>query len=139
MSFGFSAGDIAECLKVLVKIGNALKDSGGSKAEYQDAVKFLKGVEATVQGVEVILQNHPDLKLRPTFEDNARNLFAAVTHFREKTERYDSSLGVNAMASKAKKVWKEIHLALFGHIKELEVAVSHPQNVLNGLIVLQVL
>lgn len=139
MSFGWSAGDIAECVKVLVKIGNALKDSGGSKAEYQDAVKFLQGVEATVQGVEAIVQNHPDLKLGPTVEDHARNLFAAVTHFREKTERYDTSLGVNATASKAKKVWKEIQFALFGHIQELKVAVSHPQSVLNNMIVLQVL
>ena len=60
MSFGWSAGDIAECIKLLIKIGNALRETSGSTAEYQSAVDFLKGVETTVQGVETIIQNHQD-------------------------------------------------------------------------------
>lgn len=137
MSFGWSASDIAECIKLLVKVGNALKDSGGSAAEYQSAVDFLKGVETTVQGVDNILQNHPDLKYQAAFEEHATNLMTAVTHFREKTDGYDTSLGANATTSKTKKTWKKIKLALFGHVEELKLAVSYPQSVVNDLIGLQ--
>ena len=139
MTFGWSAGDIAECVKLLIKIGNALKDSGGSAAKYQNAVDFLKGVETTVQGVDNILQSHPDLTFQTAFEEHATNLMTAVNHFRKKTEGYDTSLGANATTSEAKKAWKKIKLALFAHIEELKVAVSYPQSVVNNLIGLQAL
>lgn len=58
---GWSAGDFAECIKILIKIMKAFRDVDGSAADYQQAVEFLKGVETTVQGVELIIQNHPDL------------------------------------------------------------------------------
>jgi hypothetical protein len=139
MSFGWSVGDIAECILLLIKVGNALKDSGGSAAEYQDAVEFLKGVETTVQGVETILQKDPDLSFQADFREHATTLMTAVTRFREKTEGYDTSLGVNATTSGAKKTWKKIKLLLFGHIEELKVAISYPQSVVNDLIGIQAL
>lgn len=140
MSFGWSANDVAECIKLLIKIGNALKDSGGSAAEYQSAVEFLKGVETTAQGLETILQNYPgELTFEGAFREHATNLMIAVTNFRKKTEGYDASLGINATTSEPKKAWKKIKLALFGHIEELRVAISHPQRVVNDLIALQAL
>ncbi|KAN0122898.1 hypothetical protein V8E51_001224 [Hyaloscypha variabilis] len=137
MAFRWSAGDIAECVKLLIKIGTVLKDSRDSTAEYQSTVDFLKGVETTVQGVGNILQNHPGLTLQAAFEEHAAALLAAVTRFKEKIEGYDASLGANATASKTKKTWREIRLTLFGHIEELKLAVSYPQSVVNDLIGLQ--
>ena len=139
MSFGWSAGDIAECVKLLIKIGTALKDSGGSTDEYQCAVEFLKGVETTVQGVENIIQNHPDLPFQDAFQQNVTNLITSVTHFRDKTKGYDTSLGANATTSETKKTWKKIKLTLVGHIAELKLAISYPQSVLNNLLVVQAL
>ncbi|KAF8860546.1 hypothetical protein BDZ45DRAFT_308812 [Acephala macrosclerotiorum] len=139
MSFGWSAGDIAQCVKLLIKIGKSLKDSGGSAAEYQDAVDFLKGVETTVQGVEDILQNHPNLTFQAAFQEHATNLIAAVTRFGKKTEGYETSLGVNPTTSEAKKAWKKVKLALFGHIKELRSDILYPQSIVNNLIGLQAL
>jgi len=137
MSFRLSAGDITECVKLLTKIGTVLKDSRDSTAEYQSAVNFLKGVETTVQGVGNILENHQGLSFQAPFEEHATALLAAVTHFKEKTEGYDSSLGENATASEPKKTWKKVRLALFGHIEELKLAVTYPQSVVNDLIGLQ--
>jgi hypothetical protein len=34
----------------VVKVGKALKESGGAAAEYQDAVNFLEGVGKTLTG-----------------------------------------------------------------------------------------
>ncbi|RFU32931.1 hypothetical protein B7463_g3401, partial [Scytalidium lignicola] len=139
MSFGWSAGDIAECVKLLIKIRTALKDSGGSAAEYQSTVNFLKGVETTVKGVENILQNHPDLSFQIPFKQHVTELITVVTRFRKKTEGYDTSLGANATTSEAKKTWKKIKLALFGHIEELKSDISYPQSVVDNLIGLQTL
>lgn len=139
MSFGWSVGDIAECVKLFIKIGHALKDSNGSIAEYQEAVEFLKDVETTVQKVEAAFQDNPEFKHGPAFEDSARNLSAAVIRFRRKIEGYDKSLGINATDSGRKKALKKIKLALFVDIEELKGSVAHSQVVLNGLMALQVL
>lgn len=137
MSFGWSASDIAECVKILIKVRKALKDSDGSVAEYQRAVDFLKGVETIVQGVEDISQNHPDLTFQTAFQEHAANLITAVTNFRRKTEGYDTSLGIHATTSEAKKAWKKIKLALFGHIEELKSDILYPQSIVDTLIGLQ--
>jgi hypothetical protein len=139
MSFGWSAGDIAQCVQLLINIRKALKDSGGSAAEYQSAVDFLKGVETTVQGVEGIFQNHPDLTFQTAFQEHLTNLLTAVTRFRKKTEGYDTSLGANPTTSEAKQAWKKIKLALFGHIEELKSDILYPQSIVNNLIGLQLL
>jgi hypothetical protein len=139
MSFGWSAGDIAECVKLLIKIGQALKESGGSTDEYQHAVDFLKGVETTVRGVEAIFLNHPNLTFRPAFQEHTTTLTTAITHFRRKTEGYESSLGVNPTTTGAKKAWKKIKLALFEDIEQLKADISYPQSVVNDLIGLQAL
>ncbi|KAH7354999.1 hypothetical protein BKA65DRAFT_232501 [Rhexocercosporidium sp. MPI-PUGE-AT-0058] len=139
MSFGWSAGDIAECVKLLIKIGQALKESGGSTDEYQHAVDFLKGVETTVRGVEAIFLNHPNLTFRPAFQEHTTTLITAITHFRRKTEGYESSLGVNPTTTGAKKAWKKIKLALFEDIEQLKADISYPQSVVNDLIGLQAL
>jgi hypothetical protein len=139
MSFGWSVGDIAECITLLIKIGKALHDPGGSVAEYHSTVDFLKGVETTVQGVENILQNHLDLSFQAAIQEHTTTLMTAVTHFRKKIAEYDNSLGANATTSVPKKTWKKIKLAIFGHIDELKVAVSYPQSVVNNLIDLQAL
>jgi hypothetical protein len=137
--FGWSAGDIAECVKILIKIGQALKESSGSTEEYRHAVDFLKGVETTVRGVEAIFLNHPDLTFQSAFQEHTTNLITAITHFRRKTEGYESSLGDNATTSRAKKAWKKIKLALFGYIEELKSDILYPQSIVNNLIGLQAL
>jgi hypothetical protein len=65
MSFGWSIGNIAECITLLIKIGDALQDPGGSAAEYQSAVDFLKGVETTVLGVETSFRTTRIYVFRP--------------------------------------------------------------------------
>jgi hypothetical protein len=102
-------------------------------------VDFLEGVERTVQGVQDILQNHPDLTYEPDFQTYATKLITAVIHFRRKTEEYDTSLGDNPTTSGAKKAWKKIKLALFERIEELKSEILYPQSIVNSLINLQVL
>lgn len=49
MSFGWSAGDVIAALKLLNQIRVALKDSGGSRAEYQDEITFLDSLCLTLR------------------------------------------------------------------------------------------
>jgi hypothetical protein len=52
MSFGWSAGDIASAIALLVKVGKALKNSDGAASEYQDTVEFLKSLVKTLESVQ---------------------------------------------------------------------------------------
>jgi hypothetical protein len=40
MSFGWSASDIVAAMNICITIGKALKETGGSKSQYQAAVQF---------------------------------------------------------------------------------------------------
>lgn len=137
MSFGFSAGDIAECIKLLVKIGKALRESGGSAAEYQAAIKFLEGVERTVQVVEGLSEKDHDLTYRTDLEVYTTQVISAVTDFREKTQRYETSLGANPTASQVKKTWKKVKFELLENIEKLKSDILYPLRVLEFLTALE--
>lgn len=49
MSFGWSAGDVVAGLQLLNQIRVALKDSGGSRSEYQDEIAFLDNLSLTLR------------------------------------------------------------------------------------------
>lgn len=49
MSFGWSAGDIVASLQLLNQIRIALKDSEGSKSEYQNETAFLDNLSVTLR------------------------------------------------------------------------------------------
>lgn len=66
MSFGWSAGDVIAALGLLNQIRVALKDSGGSRAEYQDEIIFLDNLCLTLR----TLRNIQPESLQPVVGEN---------------------------------------------------------------------
>lgn len=66
MSFGWSAGDVIAALKLMNQIRVALKDSGGSRAEYQDEITFLDNLCLTLR----TLGSVEPASLQPVFGEN---------------------------------------------------------------------
>jgi hypothetical protein len=139
MSFGWSAGDIVAAIDTLITIGKALKESGGSATEFQNAIVFITGVGKTVTGIRTILQANPDLVWEADLAEQATNLKTAVEEFHKKVKKYDASLGIDTKRAKIKRIPKEIQFALVGHVNELRVEVTQPQQVLDVFINLQAL
>ena len=89
MSFGWSVGDIVSAVNILVKVGKALKESGGAATEYQEAVKLHESVSKTLSGIGALLQEHPKLKWEPDLVEQGNNLKSALEKFEKKIGKYD--------------------------------------------------
>jgi len=137
MSFGWSAGDIVAAVSTLVKVGKALKDSGGAATEYQDAIAFLTSVEKTLKGLQTIADQFPDSEWEEELQEQAKNLKSAVDDFHQKIAKYDLSLGSSSDRRKVRRIPREIQFALSDRVKELRKAITQPQLVLDVFINLQ--
>jgi len=50
--FGWSAGDIATAVKVIVEVGEAFISTGGAATKYADALTFLESLRMTLELLE---------------------------------------------------------------------------------------
>lgn len=61
MSFGWSVGDIAKAIEIIVQVGTALRETGGAASDYQDTVQFLNDLSLTLEGVRRCATQLPEL------------------------------------------------------------------------------
>lgn len=106
-----------------MKVGNALKESSGATTEYQDAVKFLTGLEKTLTGIQTILQQNPNLKWEQEMIGQAESLKSAVKDFKKKINKYDLSPSEDTKRKKTRRIPREIQFALSDQVKELRAAI----------------
>jgi hypothetical protein len=139
MSFGWSAGDIVSGIRTLVKVGKALKESGGAAREYQETIAFLTSVETTLRGLDTVVVTNPDLTWKAELVEQGRLLKSAVDDFKTKVDKYDLSLGSASERKKARRIPREVQFALSDKVKELRIAITQPQLVLDVFINLQTL
>lgn len=139
MSFGWSAGDIATTISTLITVVNALKDSGGSRSEFQASVQFLESVERTLSGIQSIVDNNPDLQCEENLKRQVDIVKSAIANFERKIAKYNASLGVDSTRPKIRTIPREIQLALSTSVKDLQRDISQQQLVLGLFISLQTL
>lgn len=53
MSFGWSAGDIAQALVIVTKAVKALNDVDGAPAHYRESLSFLTNLKMTLEALKV--------------------------------------------------------------------------------------
>ncbi|KAF8847161.1 hypothetical protein BDZ45DRAFT_733775 [Acephala macrosclerotiorum] len=139
MSFGWLAGDIVSGISTLVKVGKALRESGGAASEYRETIAFLTSVETTLRGLNTIVATNPDLTWKDELVEQAGLLKSAVDDFKTKVDKYDLSLGSASERKKARRILREVQFALSDKVKELRIVITQPQLVLDVFISLQTL
>jgi hypothetical protein len=130
MSFGWSTGDIASAIAVLVKVGKALRNTDGATSEYQETVEFIKSLVKTLESIKTIFEQCPDLEWKDSLAEQAKAMNNAIEVFKKKIEKYDLSLGVESSRRKSKRIPREVQFALSADVKELRVAVTQPFQVM---------
>lgn len=91
--FGFSTSDIIEFGKFTAKIISALKEEGGSKFEYQDAVHSCEAFTSVLSEIQRLeLSNAPD-PFRQQLEKHLIDSQEFVQQFRDMIARYEKSMG----------------------------------------------
>lgn len=151
MSFGWSAGDIVLAIKLLVKIGSALREADGAKAGFQEAAGSLAGLETALQYLEqqqqaADTQRRADLQGNPTSaaQHSAREAMLRtsidfikdpVSSFLDDIEKYDKSLSTRSKLHFTSGARRKIQWALFvsDKVKELQSRIAIPMHTLNTL------
>jgi len=91
--FGFSAGDIAMAIQVVVKVAQGLKNSGGSASEYQDIIKYLQSLLLTLQHLETLRSKTKDESIAKAVEALASAAQKPMLEFMEDIRKYEVTLG----------------------------------------------
>jgi hypothetical protein len=96
MSFGWSAGDIAQAIAIVVKIAKALDDASGAAANYREAVAFLKGLKRTLEPLHTFttLDAHPSYL--EEIQQHVANIKHPIENFLSIVTKYEPSLGTKA-------------------------------------------
>ncbi|KAK2604223.1 hypothetical protein N8I77_007170 [Diaporthe amygdali] len=94
MSFGWSAGDVIAGLQLLNQIRVALKDSGGSRSEYQDETAFLDNLSLTLRALGSVQPESLQPAVAEDISRHAKHIGKAVDGFlRDVQSRFGSNLG----------------------------------------------
>lgn len=151
MSFGWSVGDIASAIRLLVKIGSALREADGAKAEFQEAAESLAGLEMTLQYLEQQQQAADKQRWGPpqgthtsVLQHSARDAMVRtsidlvkgpVSSFLDDIEKYEKSLGTRSKAHFSSGARTKMHWALFvsNKVNELQNRIAIPMHTLNTL------
>ncbi|KAF7940654.1 uncharacterized protein EAE97_006840 [Botrytis byssoidea] len=96
MSFGWSAGDIAQAISLIVKVVKALDDASGAPDEYRKMAVFLENVNLTLKNMHVFAT----LGVYPSYGDEIRrqieNIRPPLELFIKIMKNYEPHLGSNA-------------------------------------------
>ncbi|KAI1136976.1 hypothetical protein F5Y05DRAFT_414698 [Hypoxylon sp. FL0543] len=118
MSFGFSAGDFIAVGKLVAGIVSSLRDSGGSRTDYQHLIRELECLQATLIHLDKLAETG-------TSQDLAAIKYAALScrrpleEFIARIRKYDKSLGTQPGSNVVKRVIDKIKYPL-AHKNEVQ-------------------
>jgi hypothetical protein len=108
MSFGWSAGDIAQTIVFIVKVVKALDSIDGAAGHYREATAFLSSLKHTLEP----LQTFTALKFYPTYGDEIKQcvekIKQPIKRFAALVEGFEPSLGENAKRGRHRYIHRKL-------------------------------
>lgn len=96
MSFGWSVGDIAQAITLVVKVVKALDGVDGAGASYREAVAFLTTLKRTLEP----LKSTSALRLSPEYSEEIQEIVdeikGPIDHFLGLAAKFEPSLGAQS-------------------------------------------
>ncbi|KIN03007.1 hypothetical protein OIDMADRAFT_118907, partial [Oidiodendron maius Zn] len=112
MSFGFSAGDFITALELVTTLVNALRDSGGSSAEYQALISQLYTLENALLRVKQLELDESQHAEVIALRQAAAQCQRTIDGFWEKIKKYQPSLRAEGSGSRVKDAWRKVKWAV---------------------------
>lgn len=108
MSFGWSAGDIAQAAKLIYNLIRALDTVDGAASNYREAVSFLHDLKRTLEP----LQSFIAWQAYPTYgreiEEQVRHIKGPIEAFLAAAVKYEPSLGLRAKNGHHRHVFRKL-------------------------------
>ncbi|ORY09896.1 hypothetical protein BCR34DRAFT_602489 [Clohesyomyces aquaticus] len=110
--FGFSAGDIAIAIQLLIKVCDGLKDTGGATSEYQDISECLRGIILTLQHLQTLRSTCSDPSIVNAIQTMSEAALKPVFEFLEDVKKYDAALRPNSTTCRLRSMYRKTEWTL---------------------------
>ena len=117
--FGFSAGDLATAIGLIVRISKALRDSGTAAAECRDVLQDLQNLQQLLGFVETLRPADGSISHINAVRGMALKCHIPLLEFAQKIESYAPALGVGSSKGMITRGVKKVQWAI---LVEEEVA-----------------
>lgn len=94
MSFGFSVGDFLAVGSIIADIVSSLRESGGSKSEYQEIIRELEGLQHALSCLDKLQSSDGCSTSIDSIKYAALSCRRPLEQFLDKIKKYDNALGV---------------------------------------------
>jgi len=140
-TFGWSVGDLVQAIKFVVKIGQALKDTGGASDDYQESIDFLHGVEATLKNLEAVARLSLTGAAVHSIAPQAERIQRCLESFIASIEGYESSMGLDRKRGFHHGMWQKGKWSAFvsKKCKELQGKITFVMTSINTNLSIQLL
>ena len=138
--FVWSAGDIVVSIKILIHVGEALRESGGAKDQFAETSTWLDSFAHDLEKVREFVINSRDAKYTENLVQQIAIIDPQYKKFEDHIQKFDPSLSSNSSISFIKRSGRTLQWAvkeLKGHVDGLKNSVSGPLTSINLLLNLQ--
>lgn len=136
VSFGWSAGDIAQAISLIVKIVKALDGVDGAASDYREAVIFLSSLQRTLEALRTlsVLEYSPAHK--DDIEHAVRKIKDPINKFLALTSKFEPTLGTASHSTHYQHVGKKLQWRFMASKKadELKKSIETNLGILNSLL-----
>lgn len=143
MSFGWSAGDIASAIKLLIIVGKAVKEAFGNSSKHSATVDFFESLKRTLQTLQAFGNASLNIGVEwlEDLREQCRLLRVPVVAFLEESRRFEPALETLNSHRKLMSAPRRMQWALVmpGKVKKLREEVTQPMLSINLLLGLQTL
>lgn len=128
MSFGWSTGDVVTTIRVLYKVGIALKEAGGASSDFQDTTSFLQTLTRTLEHLNALQNIKLDVNITSNLREQCDHIRVPVEGFLCDVGKYQTSLRAQSKRNKILSVPRKLQWALAAskEAKKLQDRVAVP-------------
>src|SRR5437762_2017380 len=94
--FGFSPSDIVAFGQFANKVVVALKEDGGSKSEFQQAIGWCENFLDTLNEIRNLELSNVSASFADQLKKQSEHSAEFVTHFKKKIAKYEKAMGENS-------------------------------------------
>lgn len=144
-TFGWSAGDIATSIKIIIRISEAFKEAGGAVSQFAETTAFLDAFVATLRHIKEYTNENANAKYTDSIIELVKVIDGPYCKFKKYMLEFCPALSEASTQSSVRKAPRKIKWALkepsevSGKVASLKKQIIDPMLFIGLLLLLQAL
>lgn len=113
MSFGWSAGDIAAAVTLLIEVVKSLDSANGAAKDYRNSMTFLRNLTHTLKLLQTFVEANLEVSYKEEICDAVNEIKAPVKEYLDLIVKYQDSLGEGAKEGYHRKIGRKLQWSFF--------------------------